>query len=124
MINVAEERFKTKTNLVRKTIVFSSGILLMVSLTQNAYYIEGMRVSIGSFGLIAFLLGWLDFNYSFIVWLANPLLILSWFFLFYKQPKQTIIPSTLAVLFSLSFLLFENIIANEGGGKSKLFHTI
>lgn len=119
-INITEENLRRQTNVLKKFTVAISFILLAISLTKNAYYIEGMRESVGSFGLIAFLLGWMDFSGPLLVWLANPLLFLSWVFLFSKRAKRALIPGILAVIFSMSFLFFENIVANEGGGKSQI----
>lgn len=120
MINLTKEEYKKKISIIRIFTISISGILLMFSLTQNAYYIEGMKDSVGSFGLIAFLLGWMDLGGAGISWLANPLLFLSWILMITKRYNLAILFGCLAVLFSLSFLCFENIIANEGGEESPI----
>jgi len=105
----------TKKYLPLKIVIISiSFVLLFLSLTQNAYYVTGMEESVGSFGLIAFLLGWLDIFEAGITWLANPLLIISWIILLFGKSKFSLILSLLAILFSFSFLFFKNIILNEG----------
>ena len=104
-----------KKYLPLKIVIISiSFVLLFLSLTQNAYYVTGMEESVGSFGLIAFLLGWLDIFEAGITWLANPLLIISWIILLFGKSKFSLILSLLAILFSFSFLFFKNIILNEG----------
>ncbi len=109
-----------KNRHLKISIVSISSILLLLSLTQNAYYIAGMEESIGSFGLIAFLIGWMGLSGAGISWLANPILITSWFILIFGKPKLSRILSVFALLFSLSFLLFTEIVANEGGGKKEI----
>ena len=111
---------ENKNRNLKKLIVSLSATLFLISLTQDTYYISEMKDSVGSFGLISFLLGWLDIFGPGISWLANPLLIISWFVLIYKNPKISLYLSFIAVVFSLSFLLFKDIIENEGGGKSEI----
>lgn len=103
-----------KSLLLKILVVFISLVLLILSLTQNAFYVTDMKESVGSFGLIAFLLGWLDIFEAGISWLANPLLIISWIVLIFGRSKFSLIISLLAVIFSLSFLFFKDIILNEG----------
>ena len=79
-----------------------------------------MKESVGSFGLIALLFGWMNIFGVGISWTANPLLLISWRILFIGKWKLSFIFSLLALLFSLIFLLFNEIIANEGGSKSKI----
>jgi len=93
-------------------------LLLLLALTRECYLVEG-KTSIGSFGLISFLLGWLNISLSGISWLANPLLILSYIFLF-KNEKWAIGFSLLALGFSLSFLFVNNILVNEAGHTGKI----
>ena len=49
-----------------------------------------------------------------LTWLANPLLIFSWFAL-KSNPKLSFISSIGATLLASSFLLFDKIIDNEAG---------
>ncbi|WP_395655364.1 hypothetical protein [Flavobacterium sp.] len=100
-----------------KILTISLSVLMfLASLTQNAYYLGEHEESVGSFGLIAFLLGWMGVFGAGISWLANPFLIISWGILTFGNLKKSLILSVLALLFSLSFMLFNDIIANEGGG--------
>ncbi|MFK7049096.1 hypothetical protein FLACOL_01838 [Flavobacterium columnare] len=111
---------KNKHQNLKILIVSLSLILLLMSLTQNAYYIAEMKDSIGSFGLTSFLLGWFDIFGPGISWLANPLLIISWIVLIFKNSKISLYLSFMAVVFSLSFLFFKEIIVNEAGEKSEI----
>lgn len=119
MINLTEQKRQKELKLLKKIVVAVSGLLLLVSLTQNIYYVEGMKSSLGSFGAVAFLLGWFGLYGAGISWLANPLLFFSWISIF-SNIKRAKIFGLLAMLFSLSFLLFDEIVANEGGTKSKI----
>jgi len=49
-----------------------------------------------------------------LVWLANPLLLISWI-QFNKNHKFSLITSFVAMIISLSFLFFSKIIDNEAG---------
>ena len=92
----------------------------MISLTQTAYvtnYNDATANAVPSF--MAFLLGWMNILGAGISWLANPLLFLSWIMLFFA-PKKSLICSALSVLLCLSFLRFNDIIVNEGGGHSDI----
>lgn len=102
--------------VLKISIITLSFSLFFASLTQNAFFVGENEESVGSFGLIAFLLGWLNLFGAGISWLANPLLSLSWATLMFGNLKKALIFSALALLFSLSFMLFGDIIANEGGG--------
>ena len=93
--------------------------MLLISLTQNAYFTTGMNESVGSFGLVAFLFGWMGLSGAGVSWLANPLLIISWILLF-RNSKVSLILSGLALFFAFSFLGFKEVIVNEGGGKSEI----
>jgi|GEM_PF-640050 len=109
-----------KKRILKRITFLISLILFLASLSQNAFFVTNMRESIGSFGLIAFLLGWMNIYGAGISWIANPLLLTSWITLFSKKWKSPMILSFFAVLFSLSFLLFHEISTNEGGSKSKI----
>ncbi len=84
----------------------------LVALTQKCYCTAHGCSDSGEallMGAIGFLYGGAAFS-----WLANPLLLVSWFSVKTK-PKVSLICSLLAVLFSISFLFFKTIIADEGG---------
>lgn len=112
----------SKKSLLRIKILFMSAslLLLLFSLTGHAYYVEGTGDSVGSFGLVAFLLGWVNMLEAGIAWLANPILLLSWILLFNRRIKASLVLGIVALLFSLSFLLFDEVVANEGGGKREI----
>ena len=54
-----------------------------------------------------------------ISWMANPLLLASWLLLG-KKLKAAMFLSIFATLLSLSFLLFDGIVDNEGGQPHKI----
>lgn len=99
---------------IKKVVFVTSLLLFLVSLTQQCYC---TTADCGD-SIMAFLLGWaaLLSGGAGIAWLANPLLIASWILL-RKNLKATMFLSVGAVLFSLSFLLFDSVIANEAGHK-------
>ncbi|NJB82800.1 hypothetical protein [Wenyingzhuangia aestuarii] len=109
-----------KKRIFKRITFLLSLILFLTSLSQNTFLVTNGRESIGSFGLMAFLFGWMNIYGAGISWIANPLLLSSWITLFTKKWKLPMILSFLAMLFSLSFLLFHEVVTNEGGGKSRI----
>lgn len=104
-------------NINRNKLVALSAGLLLVSLTQKCY----CTANNCSDSIMVFLIGWLGLAFSgaAITWLANPLLILSWF-MTRRQSKYALPVSTLALLFCLLFLLFPSVADNENGGNNTI----
>lgn len=98
-----------------KTFKTISIALFLFSLTQKTYCVDGDCGENWS-GLMCFLLGFFSILYgaSGFSWFANPLLIIS-----YYIPLQNINAkfycSLAAVVLTLYFLLFDEIIKNESG---------
>jgi len=91
------------------------GILFLASCCMECYRVSG-GLAIGSFGLMALLLGWLNFDAVGLVWLANPLFLLSLIlFLFSKKIKLALFLSAIACYLSLYFMQIEEIIKDEAG---------
>ena len=112
---------KTKLIVLIKILTITiSGFLLLLSLNNDAYYIKNRQDSLGSFGLIAFLLGWMNLFGAGICWLANPFLMFSWIFQMSGSKKNSFVLAILALFFSLLFLLFGNILVNEAGQHSEI----
>lgn len=109
-----------KNNYLHKILTISSIALLLISLTQKAYCVDGNCGENWS-GLMCFLLGIfsLIFSLSGISWLLNPLMIISYFI-----PKRyfntKLLMSLASFLFGLSFLLFDEIIKDEAGHYGKI----
>lgn len=97
---------------LRIIVFILSCLLFIISLTQTAYITEPAE-SIASHAFVAFLTGWLNFMGPGISWFANPLLIISWILLLNNKIKFCIISSFIAVLFCLSFMLFNKIALDE-----------
>ena len=100
---------------IRKTKWIIIGISLFIfcsSLTQICFCFDKNTCL---FGISLFRDGWLGLIFDGqISWLANPLLIISWF-TFKKYPKVSFIFSVFSVFFAFSFLLVRKIIIDEGG---------
>lgn len=95
-----------------------SCLLFLSSLTQNAYYINSEQKSVASY--FALLLGIFALKGAGIAWLANPCLCMSFIHLKRTNLKKAKIFSVISVLFGLSFMLFDKVIANEAGGKAEI----
>lgn len=100
------------SNKLARSLFFISVVLFFISLTQKSY----CTGSTCSDSFLAFLLGWagLFSGGAAISWLANPLLIVSWFTI-RRKPKFSMLMAVLAFLFAASFLLFDQVLANEAG---------
>ena len=108
---------------LRKYSLIISIILYCLSLTQDAFYIDKNDHDAWS-SLPALILGWLGILFgsgAAFTWLANPVLFLSWFFLF-NNIKSALLTSILASIIAASFLLFHEIISDEAGNYSKITH--
>ncbi len=100
---------------LKKIVGIGIALMFLSSLTMECYLVDGVA-SIGSFGLIAFLLGWLNFDQIGLIWLANPLFLISLFlFFFSKKPNLALVSSLIASFLAFSFLRINEIIKNEGG---------
>ena len=96
-------------------------VIFVTSLTQKIYFVEGSDDSDAMSGFLALLLGWYYmFDLRVIPWLANPLLFLSFIFTSTYKIKKAKIVGTIAFIFSLSFLLFDKILVNEGGFEKEI----
>jgi hypothetical protein len=103
------------TKSFKNIIGIGIGLIYLSSLTMECYLVDGVA-SVGSFGLIAFLLGWMSFDLIGLIWLANPLFLMSLFlFLFSKKLKLALILSLISSILALSFTQVDEIIKNEGG---------
>lgn len=100
------------------TIVLSV-VLFSISLILPPFYIKSDNSSPWPAGFWCLIFGWYNLDGSGISWLANPLLILSWFYLFSKT-KVALWLGLVALLFSSSFLFANEVIINEGGGMGKI----
>jgi len=102
---------------LKKYIFIASISLFIISLTQKCY----CTTSECGDSIMAFLLGWaaLLSGGAGISWLANPLLFASWIIL-KKNLKLAMFLSVAALLLSLSFLMFDTVIANEAGQKHQI----
>ena len=68
------------------------------------------------------LVGWLGvfmLHPPAMIWLANPILLISWIRI-KKREKQSLIFSSISLITMLSFLLFDEIILNESGALSRI----
>ena len=96
-------------------------VIFIISLTQKTYFVEGIDESDGMNGFLALILGWYYmFDLRVIPWLANPLLLLSIIFVSTEKIKKAKLVGMTAFVFSLSFLLFDKILVDEGGFEKKI----
>ena len=99
-------------------ILALSVILFLASLIFKTYCING---ECRGRGFLNFLIGWLGVFHlnGSKAWLANPFLIISWFF-FFQKPKTALILSVIAFLFAVSFYFQQTIVYNEAGMAGKI----
>lgn len=99
-----------------KTKIISIILSLLIFLTatfQECYIVNG-EGTVGSFGLIALLLGWMNASLSFITWFANPFYFIS-IFLIILNKKAAKITASISLLLALSFLIINEVVINEAG---------
>lgn len=104
-------------NKLNNPYILTSIALLALSLTQKCY----CTTSNCADSIMVFLLGGLGMfsGGACLTWLANPLLILSWF-TFKSNLKTAMWCSVAATLIAFSFLLFDTVLANESGGSQQI----
>ncbi|MGZ3944222.1 MAG: hypothetical protein ACXVJB_04725 [Mucilaginibacter sp.] len=109
----------SKQSTTRITLIISIALFIF-SLTQSCFNTEngpgeageGLAILFsGSFGFFLCPAGF--------TWLANPALLISWLYI-NRNPRKSLIASVVATVLSFSFLLFTNIIVNEGGNTAKI----
>ena len=106
-------------NKSQKLFLFLSIVLYLISLTQKSFCTNSNVCRYFS-GFLDLIFGWLGvfiLHIPTFPWLANPLLLVSWF-LFKKKSKTSFILSGIAFILMLSFLFVDEIIVNEGSTTS------
>lgn len=95
----------------QRKIRIAGASLLLLSLTQKAY----CTTTTCSDSIMVFLLGSIGFIFggAALCWLANPLLIASWYFI--KKTKRSMFLSTGAFIISMLFLTSGSVLDNENG---------
>ena len=117
---------KKYLNKFDRTVFYSALIIIfalipfLTSLNQIAYIKDYTADANVEYGIGLLLVGWINLFGAGISWLANPLLFVAWLCLIRSYNKGALIFSLLSILFSLSFLLFDQILANEAGDYCKI----
>jgi hypothetical protein len=122
MIGIANDpQYRANASLKRwkAVVIIISLLLLLLSFTQPAYCIDHSDDPWAN-SFLVFIIGWLGICIGPAVsWLANPLLILT-YFLFAAKPKYAFITGILSFAAALSFLCFSNIMCDEAGHFAKI----
>jgi hypothetical protein len=103
-------------------VVSLSIMLFLISLTQDAYYIDRNDYDAYSNSLMLLLMGWLGMmsGGAGLCWVANPLLFLSWFLYRANEKNVAALISSLAFVASVSFLFFDEVLSSEAPTYSKI----
>jgi hypothetical protein len=101
---------KTYASRAGKILIAASVVLFLVSLTQTGFYL-GEEERDDSPGWLIILIGWLAvFTHDSVAWLANPLLLLTWFAaLIVGSRRAAIVLAAASTLLALSFLFCESM---------------
>ncbi len=97
---------------IKRIFLLISIILFAASLTQKSYCTTGSCSDssavfiFGVFGLLYPGVNW--------TWLANPLLLGAWIFIF-RNPKISLLLSFISTFLAAIFLMFGEILENENG---------
>lgn len=105
----------------KRLMLYISLLLFLLSLTQPAFYIDKKEYDAwaSSIGLVVF--GWAGAlaGGAGLAWLANPFIFVSWI-LFKKKIILAALFSIIASGFAISFLFFDKVLTDEGGGFSNI----
>jgi len=106
----------------KKITIGLSVLVLAISLTQPAFYIDREDYDAWANSLVLFFFGWsfiLGGSFESLIWWANPIYLFA-LFLFIKNNKLSILVSFLALIISIQFSFFDNIMTSESGSSSKI----
>lgn len=104
----------------RMAVVCLSILLYIFSLTQPAFSVAQDSTRDEWPGYMVLLVGWLGVGQGGqFAYLANILVFLTWIF-FYKNTKGYFFTGIVALLFALSFLLFDSVVVGESGSASSI----
>lgn len=105
----------------RGVFVGISLALFLISLVLHCFYIDRPDPAAWAPGIALLLVGWLGMFDGIFAWLANPLLLLAWTAIWFPRLRfASFACALLALLFALSFLLHDDIMADEGGGRAAI----
>ena len=112
-----------KIQYLKYILFFISIFLFALSLFQPAFFIDREDSDALSDSLFLFALGWMSFLggglIPFIIWLANPLYLLS-LFLVKKNIKTGKITISISIILALIFANLNEILTSESGSTSKI----
>lgn len=106
-------------NKSKKIILTISIIIYIISLTQEGFCTTAGQCAKGFLDVLVGWMGVLILHLPAMVWLANPILILSWV-VNKRHKKASFIFSVVSLIIMLSFLLFDEIMVNESGALSRI----
>ena len=103
-----------KVSPVEALILGLSLLLYLISLPLEAFYLDHKED--GIIGLLCVGIGWLGIGtgWSYISWLANPLLLASWIIPF-KFPIPKITMAAASAFLALLFIVFDSVKDNSQG---------
>lgn len=112
-----------KIKNIKSTLIIFSIIVFIISLFQPAFFIDREDSDAYSNSLFLLALGWMSFLgggfVPFIIWLANPIYIIS-IFLISKSFKFGIITSLWSIFLAIIFANLNSILTSESGSDSKI----
>ncbi|KAB1158403.1 hypothetical protein F7018_09510 [Tenacibaculum aiptasiae] len=99
--------------------------LFICSLTQECYTVKLNNKLYNHSGALLFFLGWLNIGLKTFIWLANPLHIISNYYLVTSQKKKLpLLLSLFALILSLLFTKAEVSYAYFGGSQGDIVNTL
>jgi hypothetical protein len=89
--------------------------LFSISLPLESFCVSGHCSDWPSWGVLAFGVFGTGISAANWTWLANPLLLLSWWAIFRRSALLAMLLSVTAMVTALAFLLAKTVITNEAG---------
>jgi len=109
-------------SLTKKITAGLSILVLVVSFTQPAFFIDRQDYDAWANSLMLFFFGWSFFlggSTESLIWSANPIYIFS-LFLYLKNNRLSAIPGAVALVMAIGFSFFDTIMTSESGETSKI----
>jgi hypothetical protein len=97
-----------------------SCLLFAVCLFNDGYSVERGGATTTSPGFLLLCIGWIGLSQGIVAWLANPLLLAGWLFLFARRLYAAATCAFAATICAGSFLFLKTVLTDAGGNHSKI----
>lgn len=96
-------------------LLWVSIALYVASLSQETFCASGNCSGWPGYGILLFGILGIGGSLANVTWIANPILFLSWLFIWQRDRRLSLAFSGAALIVAAAFMLMPNVVNNEGG---------